>query len=56
MPELLRRTSLRIIVAALVIGLLAPLSARSATPLSLASEHLMAAADQPSNFAARAAV
>ena len=55
MPELLRRVAVRTIVAAVAIGLLAPLSARSATPLSAESLRLLAAADQPLTLADRAA-
>ena len=56
MPDLLRRVAVRIIVASMAFGLLVPLSARSATPTSVESARLLAAADQPLSRADRSAV
>lgn len=53
MPDLLARVALRTIVFAVVIGLMAPLAARSATPASAESTRLLAVADQPFSLAAR---
>jgi hypothetical protein len=53
LPDLLARVALRTIVFAVVIGLMAPLSARSAAPATADSLRLLAAADQPSSLADR---
>lgn len=53
MPDLLARVAMRTIVFALVIGLMVPLSARSASPASAESMRLLAVADQPLNLADR---
>ncbi|MEX0625533.1 MAG: hypothetical protein WD402_03210 [Chloroflexota bacterium] len=53
MPDILARVALRTIVFAVVIGLMAPLSARSAAPATADSLRLLAAADQPSSLADR---
>jgi hypothetical protein len=53
LPDLLARVALRTIVFAVVIGLMAPLSARSASPASAESMRLLAAADQPFSLADR---
>lgn len=45
MPDLLARVAVRTIVFAVVIGLLAPLSAQSATPSTVESMRLLAVAD-----------
>lgn len=54
LPDLLGRVAALIIVGAVAISLLAPLTAGSATPLSVESMRLLAAADQPLSAAARA--
>jgi len=53
LPDLLARVAVRTIVFAVVIGLMAPLSARSASPASAESMRLLAVADQPFNLADR---
>ncbi len=53
MPDLLARVALRTIVFAVVIGLMAPLSARSAAPATADSLRLLTGADQPSSLADR---
>ncbi|MDH4334166.1 MAG: hypothetical protein OEW24_02735 [Chloroflexota bacterium] len=55
MLELLRRVAALTIVGAVAIGLLAPLSTRSATPVAIAAQHLLAAADSSSDGLARSA-
>jgi hypothetical protein len=56
LPDLLRRVAVRIIVASMAFALLVPLSARSATPTSVESARLLAAADQPLSRADRSAL
>ncbi|MGZ6300130.1 MAG: hypothetical protein ACXWMN_06525 [Candidatus Limnocylindria bacterium] len=53
MPDLLARVAVRTIVFAVVIGLMAPLSARSAMPSHAESLRLLAAVDQPFSLADR---
>jgi hypothetical protein len=53
LPDLLARVALRTNVFAVVIGLMAPLSARSASPASAESMRLLAVADQPFSLADR---
>jgi len=56
LPDLLRRVAALTIVGAFAIGLLAPLTTRSATPLSAESLRLLADAETPLSVADRAAV
>jgi len=56
LPDLLARVAVRTIVFALAIGLMAPLSARSATSASAEPLRLLAVADQPFRLADRSAV
>ena len=56
MPDLLRRVAVLTLVSAVAIGLMAPFAARSATPVSVESQHLLAAAEQPLSLADRTAV
>jgi hypothetical protein len=53
LPDLLARVAVRTIVFAVVIGLMAPLSARSAMPSNAESLRLLAVADQPFSLADR---
>ncbi|HLE88964.1 MAG TPA: hypothetical protein VI733_02785 [Candidatus Limnocylindria bacterium] len=54
MLDLLRRVAVLTIAGAVAIGLLAPLTTRSATPLAADSLRLLAAADRPLSLADRA--
>jgi predicted secreted protein len=47
LPDLLARVAVRTIVASVAFALLIPLSARSATPISVESMRLLAAAERP---------
>ena len=55
MPDFLRRVAVLTLVSAVAVGLLAPLAARSATPVSVESQSLLAAADRPVGLADRTA-
>lgn len=55
MLELLRRVAALTIVGAVALGLFAPFTARSATPVAIAAQHLLAAADSSSSALARGA-
>lgn len=55
MPDILRRVAVLTLVSAVAIGLMAPFAARSATPVSVESQRLLAAADQPISLADRTA-
>jgi hypothetical protein len=55
LPDLLRRVAVLTLVSAVAVGLMAPLAARSATPLSVESQRLLAAAEKPVSMADRAA-
>ena len=56
MPDLLRRVAVLTIVSSVAIALLAPLATRSATPTSVESMRLLAAADQPLSIVGRSTV
>jgi hypothetical protein len=56
LPDLLARVAVRTIVFALAIGLLAPLSARSATSVTAESQRLLATAAQPLSLADRSSL
>ncbi|HET7082148.1 MAG TPA: hypothetical protein VFJ00_00345, partial [Candidatus Limnocylindria bacterium] len=55
MPDLLRRVATLTIVSAVAIGLLAPLTTRSATPSTAESMRLLAVAEAPFSLADRTA-
>lgn len=55
MPDLLRRVAALTVVGAVALGLLAPLTTRSATPLAESAQYLIDAADAPVSSLARAA-
>ena len=54
MPDLLRRVALLTLVSSIGIGMLAPLATRSATPISVSSRRLLAAAGSPLSLGDRA--
>jgi predicted secreted protein len=56
LPDFLRRAALLTIVSAVVVGLLAPLTAGSAIPTSAESARLLAVADRPFSLADRGAL
>jgi len=53
LPDILARVAVRTIVFAVVIGLMAPLGARSATPATTQSMRLLAVADRPASLVDR---
>lgn len=53
MPDLLRRVAVLTLVSAVAVGFMAPFTIRSATPVSVESQRLLAAADQPGSLLSR---